>query len=102
MQKTVRPPPSTAAPNAGGLFISARQAVKMTRTELTANQMRDTETKVVTALAEARKARHHRDCYCRMFERAYCNAATALWERALERELGKIANHYRRGQDATR
>ena len=73
----------------------------MTRTELTANQMRDTETKVVIALAEVRKARHHRHCYCRTFDRIYCNAATALWERALERELGKLADHYRRNRRTT-
>jgi hypothetical protein len=79
----------------------ARQAVKMTRTELTANQMRETETKVTLALAEVRKARHHRACYCRSFERAWCNAATALWERALERELGKLADHYRRNRRTT-
>jgi len=60
------------------------------------------KTKIVTALAEARKARHHRNCYCRKFERAYCNATTALWERALERELGEIANYYRQERDTTR
>jgi hypothetical protein len=101
MPKTVRPPPSTAAPNAGGLLISARQAVKMTQTELTANQMRDTQAKVIAALAEVRKARHHRDCYCRSFERASCNANTAFWERALQRELGKLADHYRRNNRRT-
>lgn len=72
----------------------------MTQT-LTANQLRAAETKVIAALAEARKARHHRDCHCRMFDRQYCNAADALWQRALERELDRIAAHYRREQDTT-
>lgn len=47
--------------------------------------------RVMFALAESRKARHHRDCHCRMFDRRYCNAADALWSRALERELSKLA-----------
>jgi len=50
------------------------------------------ETRVMAALLEARKARHHRDCYCRMFDRQFCNAADALWSRALNRELDQIAD----------
>lgn len=45
------------------------------------------KTRIITALAEARKARHHRDCHCRMFDKQFCNAADALWQRALTREL---------------
>lgn len=42
------------------------------------------------ALAEARRARHHRDCHCRLFDRQFCNAADALWQRALNRELEQL------------
>jgi len=48
------------------------------------------KTRVIAALAEARKARHHRDCYCRHFDRSACNAADALWTRAYTRELSKL------------
>jgi len=43
------------------------------------------------ALSESRKVRHHRDCHCRMFERQFCNAADALWQAKLNRELDEIA-----------
>jgi hypothetical protein len=46
-----------------------------------------TETRIIAALAEARKVRHHRDCHCLMFEKTYCNAADALWSRCVDREL---------------
>lgn len=45
------------------------------------------------ALAEARKQRHHRDCCCRMFEHQFCNAADALWQNKLNRELDEIAGN---------
>lgn len=48
------------------------------------------KTRVIEALAEARKARHHRDCHCRHFDRTACNAADALWTRAYTRELSKL------------
>lgn len=50
----------------------------------------DTETKVVAALAEARKARHHPDCHCRRFHGRWCNAADALWGRAMDRCLSQL------------
>lgn len=43
--------------------------------------------RAVYALAEARKARHHPTCHCRMFDRQFCNAADALWQNKLNREL---------------
>lgn len=49
--------------------------------------------RVMFALAESRKARHHRDCHCRMFDRLYCNAADALWQNNLNRELDTLAGH---------
>ena len=58
--------------------------------EHTATRRNTAELRVMTALAEIRKARHHKDCYCRMFDGNWCNAAEALWSRALERELGHI------------
>lgn len=50
------------------------------------------EIRITAALAEARKARHQRDCYCRRFDRQFCNAADALWQRAVNRELDKLSN----------
>lgn len=47
-------------------------------------------TRVMHALAEARKARHHPDCHCRMWQRTACNAADALWTRAANRELEQM------------
>lgn len=43
--------------------------------------------RVIHALAESRKARHHKDCHCRMFDRWACNAADALWQTRLNRLL---------------
>lgn len=51
------------------------------------------KTRIVAALAEARKARHHKECHCRRFDGRYCNAVDALWQRALERELGNLHKH---------
>lgn len=48
------------------------------------------KTRVIAALAEARKARHHKDCHCRHFDGRWCNAADALWSRAADRELSKL------------
>ena len=42
------------------------------------------------ALFEARKARHYRDCHCRQFQGRYCNAVDALWQNAVNRELGNL------------
>lgn len=46
--------------------------------------------RVMFALAEARKVRHHKDCHCRMFDRQFCNAADALWQNKLNRELESL------------
>ena len=52
------------------------------------------ELRVLHALAEARKARHHKDCRCRMFDKQFCNAADALWQNRLNRFLDECrANH---------
>ena len=53
------------------------------------------ESRIAAALAAARKARHHRDCYCRMFDGQFCNAADALWQRATNRELERIIEETR-------
>lgn len=47
-------------------------------------------TQAVAALAEARKARHHRDCYCRQHRGRWCNAQDALWSRAADRCLQEL------------
>jgi len=47
-------------------------------------------TRIVKALYEARKARHHRRCNCRKFEGQWCNATDALWSRAMNRELEQM------------
>lgn len=39
------------------------------------------------ALHKARMNRHHKTCQCRMFHGEGCNAADALWTRAMDREL---------------
>lgn len=46
--------------------------------------------RAVYALSQARKHRHHRDCFCRMFDKLYCNAADALWQNKMNRELESI------------
>lgn len=43
--------------------------------------------RVLYALAEARRARHHDNCRCRRFDGLYCNAADALWSNKIDREL---------------
>jgi len=48
------------------------------------------ETRIINALAEARRMRHHRNCYCRRFDGQFCNAADALWSRAVNRELEEM------------
>lgn len=48
------------------------------------------ELRVMFALAEARKARHHKDCHCRMFQKTACSAADALWTQKMNRELESI------------
>lgn len=47
--------------------------------------------RAMAALAQARRHRHHRDCFCRMFDRQFCNAADALWQQKLNRELDTIS-----------
>lgn len=42
--------------------------------------------RVVHALAEARKVRHHPDCRCGVFK-SFCNQADALWQNRMNREL---------------
>lgn len=54
----------------------------MSRTLQSTPQLR-----IVAALAESRKVRHHRDCQCGAFDRRFCNAADALWQAKLNREL---------------
>ena len=46
--------------------------------------------RILMALSEARKARHHKDCYCRMFDKIACNAADALWTQKMNRELDQM------------
>lgn len=46
--------------------------------------------RVMFALAEARRVRHHKDCHCRMFDKQFCNAADALWQNKLNRELESL------------
>lgn len=46
--------------------------------------------RVLHALAEARKARHHPNCHCRMFDRQFCNATDALWQNRLNRILDSM------------
>lgn len=58
----------------------------MSRTLQSTPQLR-----AIYALAQARRSRHHRDCCCRMFDRMYCNAADALWQTKLNRELDEIS-----------
>lgn len=53
-------------------------------------RIEDTKTKIIAALAQARRARHHRDCRCRMFQHVACNAADALWTRSMDRELDHL------------
>lgn len=46
--------------------------------------------RIQKALFEARKSRHHRDCNCRRFQGRYCNAVDALFQNAVNRELGNL------------
>lgn len=108
MPKTLALTTIAAALNAGGILISTGQAAEMTwRPQSTdtdtmshtapdselprqARTRTDRETRIVLALAEARKARHHRDCHCRRFDRQWCNAVDALFSRAANRELEQM------------
>lgn len=49
------------------------------------------KTRIVAALAQARKYRHHADCHCRMFKRQACNEPDQIWTRAMNRELDNFA-----------
>lgn len=42
------------------------------------------------ALYKARAHRHHRDCHCRRYQGEDCTAASALWARAMNRELDQL------------
>lgn len=57
----------------------------------TADTLGTAQNRIIHALAEARRVRHHRDCHCRLFDDQWCNAADALWTRAVNRELDQIA-----------
>lgn len=54
----------------------------MARTQEATPQLR-----AMFALHKARQLRHHRDCHCRQYHGEDCNAASALWNRAMNREL---------------
>ena len=47
------------------------------------------------ALHKARIYRHHRNCHCGMYHGEGCNAADALWTRALNRELDVLLEQSR-------
>lgn len=54
--------------------------------------------RAVYALSQARKHRHHKDCFCRHFDKLYCNAADALWSTKVDNALAEYreqarANH---------
>lgn len=55
-----------------------------------AKRMATLKRQITKALAESRRARHHRDCHCRMFDRQWCNAADALWQRSINRQLEQL------------
>lgn len=83
--------PKTAQHKARAVF-SYPQVPNMTATHHTpaTHQPLPTETiktRIIAALAEARKARHHKDCHCRRFDGRYCNGTDAVWQRAINREL---------------
>jgi hypothetical protein len=44
----------------------------------------------MAALSESRRCRHHKQCECGMFDHFYCNAADALWQQKLNRELEEM------------
>lgn len=44
-------------------------------------------TELAQALHQIRKARHHRDCYCRNFKRQFCTPAEEIWTNTLNRLL---------------
>lgn len=46
--------------------------------------------RVVYALAEARRVRHHKDCHCRVWQETACNAADALWTQKMNNELESL------------
>lgn len=47
------------------------------------------------ALAQARKYRHHRDCFCRMYQRVACSAADAMWTAKLNAALDEFTKAHR-------
>ena len=68
-------------------FTCSVKVNPMSRTLESTPQLR-----IVAALSEARKARHHRDCHCRMFQRQFCNAVDALFQAKLNRELEALSS----------
>lgn len=42
------------------------------------------------ALHKAREHRHHRNCLCGAYHGEGCNAADAMWTRAMNRELEEL------------
>ena len=46
--------------------------------------------RIMAALSESRRCRHHKQCECGMFDHFYCNAADALWQNKLNRELEQL------------
>ena len=56
---------------------------------MTAVDLSKPENRVVLALANARKNKHHRDCRCRTYQ-GYCTPGHALFSRAVDRELSAI------------
>lgn len=59
------------------------------------SQSAKSRNRITQALGESRKARHHRDCHCRRFSGQFCNAADALWQNAINRELLNILEENR-------
>lgn len=53
------------------------------------------ELRAAFALHKARLHRHSRDCQCRMWQREDCCEASALWIRAMNKELDAMAHAHR-------
>ena len=84
----------TPTPRVSGLSHSPTIFSRPREVTLSRTLQSTPELRVLHALAEARKARHHKDCRCRMFDRQFCNAADALWQNRMNRFLDECrANH---------
>ena len=53
------------------------------------------QARITVALAMARKYRHHRDCFCRMYQRVACSAADAMWTAKLNAALDEFTKAHR-------